>query len=154
MSRQPKFFKTNPKAIDPLKIEVCGAIDRVISRNQWTQRQAAIMMGTSRANISRVSNKKLDRLTLCQLFGYLARSCPDFRFMISIDSTLTSARPTLYPKEKLSDAEGAQALDRSDRDHVSQDIHDQQLAKGVFPGAHFAPSDAGRGEALQGDHEK
>ena len=88
MSRSSQIFQTNHKALDPLKMQLCLAIEIVCLRNQWTQRQSAVYMGTSRANLSRVQNKKLERLTVNQLFGYLSKICPDFRFMISVDTSL------------------------------------------------------------------
>lgn len=80
-------------------------------------------MGTSRSNISYVQNKKIDRLTLNQLFNYLGRLVPDFRFMISIDSTLSAGRPTLMTGQTLPKSKRAKALNRRDRDDVGQDVH-------------------------------
>lgn len=93
MSRAPVRFGNKEESLDPVKIELCLAIDRAIARKGWTYTAAAIQMGTSRANISRVVNKKIDKLTLNQLFGYLSRVCPEFRFMLCIDASLHSGRP-------------------------------------------------------------
>jgi predicted XRE-type DNA-binding protein len=81
------------EAIEAVKLELCLAIERVILRYGWTHRLAAAYMGTSRANVSRLANKRLDQLTVGQLFLYLAKICPGFRFMLSIDQTLSGARP-------------------------------------------------------------
>jgi len=88
MSRRSEIFDTDHKALEPLKLELCLAISVVCMRYQWTQQQAAIRMGTSRANVSRVQNKRIAQLTLNQLFGYLSKICPNFRFMISVDASL------------------------------------------------------------------
>lgn len=71
-----------------MKFEICKAIEVVIARRPWTQRQAAIYMGTSQSNISHVANKNLERLSVGQLMNYLALICPEFRFMVSVDSSL------------------------------------------------------------------
>ncbi len=162
MSRPPEYLATENGLLDPMKLELCVAIDRTIQRKQLNQRQAAILMGTSRANVSRVQNKTLERLTINQLFHYLARLCPEFRFMLSVDTSLSAGRSELRPRptdearfaEGSADAQSAEGLDGRDRDDVGQGVHDDELADGVFPGAHFAPSDAGRAQALQRDHEK
>lgn len=67
----------------------------MIARHNWTYAQAAIQMRVSRANLSRVGNKKLEQLTVNQLVRYLNALCPEFRFMISIDSSLTAMRPAI-----------------------------------------------------------
>jgi|GEM_PF-4571371 len=83
------FRRMKPPAqekIDAVKLELCYAIDRAIARQMWTYAEAAFWMGTSKANVSRVVNKRTNRLTVGQLVKYLAVVCPHFRFMVSIDS--------------------------------------------------------------------
>lgn len=82
-------------AIDALKFELCRAIDQAIARHQWSYHQAAKLMRVSRSNLSRVGNKRIETLTLNQLFRYLGAVCPGFRVMISIDSSLTAIRPAM-----------------------------------------------------------
>lgn len=77
-------FQPNKEAIDNVKLQVCNAISRIALWRQWRQSQLAIYMGTSRANASRVQNKKLDQLTLTQLFNYLSKIDPHFRFILAV----------------------------------------------------------------------
>lgn len=91
MARRSKIFRANPQVLDPIKIEICTAIETVMARRQWTQAQAAIYMGTSQSNISNIANKRLNKLSIGQLMNYLALICPEFRFMISVDASLGHA---------------------------------------------------------------
>ncbi len=83
-----QIFVADPKRLEPLKLNLCEAIERVIVRKQWTYREAAIYMGTTPSNVSLVANKRIHRLSVSQLFNYLVLICPDFRFMLSVDSSL------------------------------------------------------------------
>ena len=91
MSRKPKRFQNNKEALDALKLELCFAIDLVINRQQLTYREAAFYLDTTPGTVSLVCNKHIELLTINQLFGYLSRICPNFRFMLSIDWSLSSA---------------------------------------------------------------
>lgn len=76
--------KINEEALNRCKFHLCHQIDRLITRERWTQKQAAYYLGTSQANVSRVGNKKLDQLSMTQLFNYLCKLSGNFRLLISI----------------------------------------------------------------------
>lgn len=68
-----------------IKREFCSAIERLIVRRQWTQRVAAVRLGTSQANISRICNKNVNSLTAGMLLRILVRaSTPFTRVIVSI----------------------------------------------------------------------
>lgn len=70
--------------IDNLKRDLCLHLQRIAMRNQWSQRQAAAHLGTTASCLSSVYNYRLERLTLSQLFRYLAIAEPRFEVLISI----------------------------------------------------------------------
>lgn len=84
--------RPNDRAIDALKNEICTAIELVMARSQWSYSVSAAYVGTHRSVISLIVNKRIEKLTLSQLFRYLNAICPGFRVMVSVDASLT---PTL-----------------------------------------------------------
>jgi predicted XRE-type DNA-binding protein len=83
-SEKTLHFKPNKEKIDEIKIDICRKIDLIMVMQQWNQRQLAFYLGTSRANVNRVVNRRIEHLTLSQLFSYLSKLRPEFKFLISI----------------------------------------------------------------------
>lgn len=73
----------NPK-LDELKLQLCNQIRRVIIRQHWNSSEAAVFCGTNRSCIAQVFQLQTEKLTLNQLFNYLARIEPGFQMLISI----------------------------------------------------------------------
>ena len=69
--------------IDELKFQVCQAIDREIANQRISQQKAAIFVGTSQGNISRIVRKRIDQLTFNQLFTFLVILNPNTRMLLS-----------------------------------------------------------------------
>lgn len=69
--------------LNQLKYQLCKAIEYEIYRIRLTQYRAAVMLGTSQANVSRVVRKRTDQLTFNQLFRYLIILKPDVVMAIS-----------------------------------------------------------------------
>jgi len=77
-------FDFDPKALDPVKRELCLVLRRIALQNGWTQREYAWYLRTSPSRVTDVVRFDLDKLTVSQLFNYLAKARPDFRILISI----------------------------------------------------------------------
>ena len=67
-----------------MKVELCHIIKRACGRKGWSQRESALRLGTSRCCMHNVDRLKVDKLTLSQLFRYLARAEPRFQMLIAI----------------------------------------------------------------------
>jgi hypothetical protein len=70
--------------LDELKRDLCFQIQRVAMHRQWSQHAFAVRLGTTPSCLSSVYNYRLERLTVSQLFRYLAIARPSFRVLISI----------------------------------------------------------------------
>ena len=83
MSRKPKFNLSDPYSVELAKIEVSRALQVAVARRQWSQRDAALQIGTSQGNLSRALNPETaKKLTFNQLFRYLSRVDRTFRVMV------------------------------------------------------------------------
>ncbi len=85
MSRKSKIriYQTDDKIRD-LKIQLCNRLKDACWRHGWSQEQTAIHLGTSRCCIHNVDGLKVDKLTVNQLFRYLACAAPGFSVLIAI----------------------------------------------------------------------
>jgi len=72
------------KKYDEIKTELCNVIQQVARRRQWRGYELALYAGCARTTICYVENKNIDRLTIGQLFKYLARIEPGFKMLIAI----------------------------------------------------------------------
>ena len=84
MPKKNKLTDVQLDRLNQLKFQLCHAIDRSIHRNQWSYADAARMLRVDKVVISRITNKKIERLTLNQLFEYLVRVRPNFEFLVSV----------------------------------------------------------------------
>ena len=82
--RNSMFFADYGRRVDLVKIDLCHALQRLAVRNQGDHQKMAIRAGTSMSCISHVFCKRVDKLTLNQLFRYLAILEPRFRILIAI----------------------------------------------------------------------
>ena len=78
-----RINKPCKEKINELKFQVCQAIDREISKQRISQQKAAIFLGTSQGNISRIVRKRVDQLTFNQLFTFLIILNPNTRMLLS-----------------------------------------------------------------------
>lgn len=63
-----------------LKEYLCSTLRMIAFRRRYTQKEMALLLGTSEANVSRVIRFRTDQLTVNQLFGYLAILNPALKF--------------------------------------------------------------------------
>ncbi len=70
--------------IDCIKRDLCDLLNRIAIRNHWDQHKSAVYLGTTQSCVSHIFNHRYDKLTLNQLFRYLALVEPRFRFLIAI----------------------------------------------------------------------
>lgn len=82
--RATRGFMVKPDALDDLKMDLCFIIQREVLRKQWTQKQMSIYLGTSRAICSQIDYRKIKKLTVSQLFLYLAKIAPHFQCLIAV----------------------------------------------------------------------
>lgn len=81
---QPIYLQQEIKKIDAVKKDLCAAIKKIALSYGWNQKLLAWHLGTSEARVSHVIRCRVEQLTLNQLFRYLARLKPEFRFLLSI----------------------------------------------------------------------
>jgi predicted XRE-type DNA-binding protein len=77
----------NPETIEKLnevKMQLCLEIKRSFRKNRWDQREAARNLKTSRSCMHHVDALKVEKLTVNQLFKYLARAEPNFEILIAL----------------------------------------------------------------------
>jgi predicted XRE-type DNA-binding protein len=86
MGQRPTWETTGQKEnLIKAKDEISYALQRIQSRNQWTQRQMAAYLGTSQSSVSKaVRTETARKLSFDRLFRYLSRADDRFRLMISI----------------------------------------------------------------------
>lgn len=72
------------EAINKVKLQICYALKRVALKRYWTQKRMAEFLCTSPSCVSHVIRQRTDKLTLNQLFEYLAKVEPYFEILISI----------------------------------------------------------------------
>lgn len=71
------------EALIKLKMEIITELKKYIHRAKWDQKQAAYNMRTSRSCVHLVESLKVEKLSVGQLFTYLARLEPKFRILIA-----------------------------------------------------------------------
>lgn len=69
--------------IEEVKLMLCEKIEAAIMFDQKTDLIAANWLGTSRAVISKIRHRRVEELSLNQLFFFLARLRPNFQILIS-----------------------------------------------------------------------
>ncbi|PWU13535.1 MAG: hypothetical protein C5B49_14590 [Bdellovibrio sp.] len=69
--------------IREVKESLCEALRKIAIEDGWTQKQLAITIGTSEANVSRFIRFRTEHLTINQLFLYLAKLNPNFKILIA-----------------------------------------------------------------------
>jgi predicted XRE-type DNA-binding protein len=70
--------------IDGLKQNLCQQIRRAALRDRYTQRELAILLGTSPARVSKVIRSRTDELTIDILFNYLYIIEPRTKVLVAI----------------------------------------------------------------------
>lgn len=82
MNEKFYFRSPNQEKLDEVKLQLCDRIDRFMVWQHLTQEQLAFQLGTSRANVNRIVNRKIKHLSISQLFKYLSQIKPNFEFLI------------------------------------------------------------------------
>lgn len=83
-ARRP-LSEAEQRKLDEVKLQLCLTLRRSMARmDHYSSTRLAIMMGTSRACVSKVQCARIEELTFNQLFGYLVRLEPNFKILISI----------------------------------------------------------------------
>lgn len=71
-------------SVEQAKLEICRALRKAVDERGLSQLQAALIVGTSQANISRaIRYPTAKKLSFNQLFRYLTVIRPRYRIMIS-----------------------------------------------------------------------
>ncbi|MGE0763676.1 MAG: XRE family transcriptional regulator [Bdellovibrionales bacterium] len=82
LTRQPDLVQLERE--HEIKVQVCRAIDRVAGRYGMTQKELAMILGTSRSCVSRMMNRKVEDLSFNQLFRFAIRLAPYFKILIAV----------------------------------------------------------------------
>lgn len=67
-----------------IKLQACLAIKRIALRYGMTQRELAVYLCTSESCVSRMMNEKVENVSYDQLFRFVTRLAPNFKFLISV----------------------------------------------------------------------
>lgn len=78
-----RFEEYHQQKLNSMKFQICELIDRELLYMRLNQKQAAVVMATNQANVSRVRNRRVEQLTLDQLFRYLVLLKPYCRMMVA-----------------------------------------------------------------------
>jgi len=89
--------------LNEVKRQICYLINQYTSRYQVTNRQLAWRMQTSLSCASKVLNYKFEKLSLSQLFKYLARLYPRFKVLIASDQIASTPKPKSQQASQQSD---------------------------------------------------
>ena len=84
MAKRHALHPVKASSIQDAKLEVCRAIRRVAYRNGWTQEQLAQHAGTNPSRIGHAVKHQVDKVTLDQLFHYLAQISLSYRILIDV----------------------------------------------------------------------
>lgn len=70
--------------IDEIKIDLCKKIKRAALRDRYTNRELALMLGTSQGRVSKVMRMRVENLTIDILFNYLHLIEPRTQVLVAI----------------------------------------------------------------------
>jgi len=85
MGRKNRFLRAREQeVVDRIKFQVVRSMERLQVRRQWDQKTMAAHLGTTASRLSEIGNKKFKRVSLDQLFRYLAKLEPRVEILISI----------------------------------------------------------------------
>jgi len=83
MGRDNYYTPSTEEKMAEVKMEICHILRREILYSPRSQREIAWRLGTSQGNVSRVLNRRVENLTINQLFRYLAILKPDFKILVA-----------------------------------------------------------------------
>jgi hypothetical protein len=75
---------SNQRKMEDVKKQMCRAIRKAARKKNYSRREWALYMGTSKAIVSSIENERVHRLSFNQLFRYLVYLEPNFELLISI----------------------------------------------------------------------
>ena len=67
-----------------IKLQACWAIKRIAFRYGMNQRELAFYLGTAESCVSRMMKEKVEAVSYEQLFRFITRLAPNFKFLISV----------------------------------------------------------------------
>ena len=81
--KDENFDRHRIQKINEIKFYLCHQIDKASHRRRFDYKMLAEFLGTSQGAVSRVVNKRIDDVTVNQLFNYLTILEPNFELLIS-----------------------------------------------------------------------